>query len=167
MLVIIGNIVGLLASIVMAYSGIFKNKKTMLFIQCIEKVLLVISNILLNGISGAIVNTISFVRNLLCYKDKLNLVLKIILTLISIPVTIYFNNRGLIGLLPLIAGISFIWFMTVKDVKKFKLLIIVTTVLWSIYNFYIQSYVTFVFEVLTIITNIISIIMLGKKKVKK
>ena len=167
MLVIVGNIVGLLASIVMAYSGILKKKKKMLFFQCLEKVLLVISNILLNGISGAIVNTISFARNLLCYKDKLNVVSKIILTVILIPVTIYFNNRGLIGLLPLIAAVSFIWLMTVKDVKKFKLLIIVTTVMWSIYNFYIQSYVTFAFEILTIITNIISIIILNQKKVKK
>ena len=151
MLVIIGNIVGLLASIVMAYSGILKKKKKMLFFQCIEKVLLVISN-------------------LLKPEKKIyarNIVSKIILTVISIPVTIYFNNRGLIGLLPLIAAISFIWLMTVKDVKKFKLLIIVTTAMWSIYNFYIQSYVTFAFETLTIITNIISIIMLNKKKVKK
>lgn len=167
MLVIIANIVALMASILMAYSGTLKKKKKMLFVQCIEKVLLVISNILLNGISGAIVNSISFIRNFLCYKNKLNLVAKIILTVIVIPITIYFNNCGLIGLLPLFAGVTFIWFMTVKDVKKYKLLIIITTAMWSVYNLYIQAYSTFAFEILTIITNTISIIIINKKKVKK
>ena len=132
MTLIIGNIIALIASLLMVYSGIIKNKKGILYVQSIEIGLFIISNLILNGISGAIINTINFIRNIICYKDKLDLKIKIILTVISIVLTLCFNNLGLIGLLPLISALIYLWFMTIKDVIKFKILIIVSVLLWLI-----------------------------------
>ena len=162
-MIIIANIIALIASILMVYSGILKDKKKILFFQSVHIALYVVSNALLKGISGVIINTLSFIRNILCYNNKLNFAVKIILTIIIIPVTIYFNNRGVFGLLPLVAALLFLWCMTVKDIKIFKLLIIITTLMWSIYDFYIQSYTSFMFDLLTIAANIISIIKIGKR----
>ncbi len=157
-MLIIGNAIALAASILMVYSGILKNKKKILYVQSIQIGLFTISNLVLNGIPGVIINAINFIRNILCYKNKLGLIEKIVLTVLTIILVIYFNNLGVIGLLPLIGAIVYLWFMTVQDVKKFKLLIIITTVLWCVYDFTIQSYTSSVFDLLTILTNVISII---------
>ena len=162
MILVIGNIIALIASIFMVYSGIIKNKKKILYIQSIQIGLFVLSNLVLGGIPGAIINFVSFIRNILCYENKLELKEKILITIISIVFVLYFNNLGLIGLLPLVSMIIYIWFMTIKDVIKFKILIMITIVLWCIYDFSIGSYTSFIFDVFTIITNTISIIKIKK-----
>ncbi len=164
-MVIIGNIIALIASILLVYCGIIKEKNKILYVQSIQIGLFVISNVILNSIPGAIINAISLIRNILCYKDKLGLKEKIFITIISIILTLYFNNIGIIGLLPLISMVVYIWFMTVKDVIKFKILIIFTALLWAIHDFSIKSYTSFVFDVLGIITNTISIIKIKKSKI--
>ena len=163
MALIIGNIIALIGSILMVYVGVIKDKKGILFVQSLQIALLAISNLVLNGISGFIINTINFIRNIICYKEALSLKVKILLSIISIVLTIYYNNFGLIGYLPLISGLIYLWFMTVKDVIKFKILIIVSVVFWLIYDFIIQSYTASVFDLITIIISSISVIKLKRK----
>ena len=163
MALIIGNIIALIGSILMVYVGVIKDKKGILFVQSLQIALLAISNLVLNGISGFIINTINFIRNIICYKEALSLKVKILLSIISIILTIYFNNHGLLGYLPLISGFIYLWFMTVKDVIKFKILIIVSVVFWLIYDFIIQSYTASVFDLITIIISSISVIKLKRK----
>lgn len=163
MALIIGNIIALIGSILMVYVGVIKDKKGILFVQSLQIALLAISNLVLNGISGFIINTINFIRNIICYKEALSLKVKILLSIISIALTVYFNNYGLIGYLPLISGLIYLWFMTVKDVIKFKILIIISVVFWLIYDFIIQSYTASVFDLITIIISSISVIKLKRK----
>lgn len=163
MALIIGNIIALIGSILMVYVGVIKDKKGILFVQSLQIALLAISNLVLNGISGFIINTINLIRNIICYKEALSLKVKILLSIISIGLTIYFNNYGLIGYLPLISGLIYLWFMTVKDVIKFKILIIVSVVFWLIYDITIQSYTASLFDLITIIVSSISVIKLKTK----
>ena len=148
----------------MVYSGVIKQKKKIIYIQTLQISLSVISNMILGGITGAIINALNFIRNILCYKDKLGLKEKIIITLLAVILSIAFNNLGLVGILPLISTIVYLWLMNVKDVKKFKFLIIFTMLLWFIYDIYIKSYSSAIFDFMTIIANIISIIQLKGKK---
>lgn len=161
--IIIGNIIALIASLLMVYSGIIKQKKKILYIQTIQIGLSVVSNIVLGGIVGAIINALSCIRNILCYKDKLGLKEKIIITILATSLSIVFNNLGVIGILPLISTIVYLWLMNLKDVIKFKILIIFTMVLWLIYDIYIKSYSSAIFDFLNIVANIISI---GQLKIK-
>lgn len=154
---VIGNIIALIASLLMLYSGYIKKKEKIIFVQTIQIGLSVISNIVLGGISGAIINGISLIRNILCYKDKLNKVWKAILIILSACLTLIFNNLGLIGLLPLVSTVVYIWLMDMKDVIKFKYLIIFTMTMWLIYDIYIMAYTAAIFDFGTIIANIISI----------
>lgn len=164
--ILIGNIIALVASIIMVISGIVKEKKKVLFYQSVEVGLAVISYLFLGAISGAVINVINLVRNYLGYKDKLNVVLKIILTILSIVLVLYFNNEGLIGLLPLVCIIVYLWLITIKDIIKFKIMIISLMILWTIYDFVVRNYVAGVFDILTILANIISIISIKKKRKK-
>lgn len=134
--IIIGNIIALIASLLMVYSGIIKKKKKILYVQTVQIGLSVLSNIVLGGIVGAIINAISCVRNILCYKEKLGTKEKIIITVLSAVLSIAFNNLGIIGILPLVSTIVYLWLMDLKDVIKFKALIIFTMILWLIYHIY-------------------------------
>lgn len=161
---VIGNLIALIASILMLYSGYIKKKQKIILVQTIQIGLSVISNIVLGGITGAIINALSLIRNILCYKDKLTKIWKVVLILLSAILTLTFNNLGLVGLLPLVSTIAYIWLMDIKDVIKFKYLIVFTMTMWLIYDIYIMSYTAAIFDLGTIIANIISIIQIKKNK---
>ena len=161
---VLGNIVALIGSILMVYTGIIKEKKKIIFVQTIQIAFLIASNIILGGITGAIINAISCVRNIICYKDKLNLKEKIIIVMLSTGLSLYFNNLGIIGLLPLISTVSYTLLMDMKNVVKFKILIIFTLIMWLIYDLYIKSYSSAIFDFLNIITNLIAIYELKRIK---
>ena len=161
--IIIGNIIALIASLLMVYSGIIKQKKKILYVQTIQIGLLVVSNMILGGIVGAIINLLSCIRNILCYQDRLGLKEKLVITILATFLSIKFNNLGLIGLLPLISTITYLWSMNTKNLIKFKGLIIFTMILWFIYDLTIKSYSSAVFDLMTAITNTYTIIKLSKK----
>lgn len=158
--IIIGNIIALIASILMVYSGMLKQKKKILYFQTVQIGMSVISNIILGGITGAIINALSMIRNILCYKNKLGLKEKIIITILAIILTFKFNNLEYIGLLPLISTVSYIWLMNTKDVRKFKLLIIFTMLMWLIYDVVIKSYTSAIFDFMNIIANMLTLLQI-------
>ena len=159
---IVGNIIALIASFIMMYTGYVKNKKKIIFLQTVQIGMSVISNIVLGGISGAIVNAVSCVRNIVCYKNKLDMKAKMIFVVVTTVLTIAFNNLLFIGLLPLAASLTYIVFMTEKNVIKFKIMTIVTLIMWGIYDLCIQSYTSACFDFLTVATNIIAIVQIKK-----
>lgn len=160
--IIIGNALALVASILMVIAGLQKKKRTILFFQITQIGLSVISNIVLGGYTGAIINALSCVRDILCYKEKLGTKEKIIIIVLAIGLTLTFNNLSWIGILPLIATIVYIIFMNTKDVVKFKYLIIFSMIMWLMYDLYIKSYTSGIFDFLSIIANIVAIIQLRK-----
>ena len=160
---IIGNIIALIASILMVYSGIIKKKKKIILVQTIQIGLSGISSLVLGGFTGAIINAINLFRNILSYKEKLALKEKIIIIILSVTLSLIFNNLGIIGLLPIISTVTYVSLMTTKNVVKFKLLIIFTMLMWGIYDFYIKSYTSAAFDLTNIVANIIAIYQLKKK----
>jgi len=166
---ILGNIIAFVAASINIIIGIIKNKKKILFAQTIQYVTYAIADFILGGITGAITNLISIFRNILCYKGKLNKIMIGIIILISIILTLMFNNLGFIGLLPLFNNIIYTIFINVKDELKFKILILIQVFLWLIYDLTIKSYTSAIFEVITIISCIITSyqIYISRKKGKQ
>lgn len=162
--VIIGNVIALMASVAMVYAGILKDKKQILIAQTVQCGLFILSNIVLGGIPGAIVNFLSCIRNILCYKGKLGIFEIMILTILSVGLTVIFNDLGIIGLLPMISTVLYIFFMNTKSIVKFKILVISTTVLWLIYDICIKSYTSALFDLFCVITNTVSLIQISCKK---
>lgn len=141
----------------MVFAGSVKEKSKTIYIQSIQIFLFVLSNAVLGGITGVITNLISFIRNVLCYKDYFNSKIKIILIVLSIIFSLLFNNLGIIGLLPLISTVLYTSLMDIKDVKNFKILNIFATSLWLVYDVFIFSYTSALFDIMCIIANIIAI----------
>lgn len=161
---IIGNIIALIGSLIMVYSGIIKNKKKIIYAQTIQIMLFSVSNFILGGITGALVNLVCCIRNILCYKNKLGNKEKMILLLAVAVLSIYFNTQGIIGYIPLISTIVYTLFMNTKDVLKFKYLVIFSMFTWFIYDIFIKSYTSAVFDFLSVISNVIAIYEIKVKK---
>ena len=164
MFIIIGNIIALIASLLMVYSGFLKEKRKILFVQTVQIGLSVVSNIVLGGITGAIINAISMIRNIICYKEKLGTREKIIITILAVVLSLIFNNLGIIGILPVISTVTYVWLMNVKDVRKFKLLIAFTMLMWLIYDTVIKSYTSAIFDFMNLIANVITVFQIRKLK---
>lgn len=165
--IVIGNMIAFIASILMVFAGLQKKKKKILFIQIIQIALSVISNLVLGGYTGAIINAVSCVRDILCYKDKMGNKEKIIIIVLAVGLSITFNNLGWIGLLPVVATVLYIIFMNTKDVVRFKYLIIFSMIMWLVYDIYIKSYTSGIFDFMSVIANLIAICQIKNKNHKE
>lgn len=163
-IIIIGNIIGLVGSMFMVIGGYLKNKNNAIIAQTMQLLFLSISNLILGSLSGFINNLINCVRNAFSVKNKLTIPIKTIIIILSIILTIKYNNLGLIGYLPLINNIIFIIFMNTKSDLNFKVLTIFYMSLWLIHNLYIKAFTTSLFNVFTIITCTIAIRKIIKTK---
>ena len=164
--VIIANIIDFLAAIVQVGSGAVKKKARILVIQIVQLLMQAVSMLLLGGVTGAVSNVLSCFRNFLCYKEKLNIVWKIILITASVAMTIILNDQGLLGIIPAAVCTVYIIFMDVRDPVKFKLLVTLSFVPWMFYHFILKSYTGAVFDAATVVTNGVTLVRMIMEKKK-
>ena len=168
MVIIVANIIDFLAAVIQVASGSIKKKAKILLVQILQLLLQGVSMLLLGGITGAISNVLSCLRNYLCYKGKLSSLWKAALIAASIVMTVLFNTQGLLGYLPAAVCTVYILLMDVKDPIKFKLLVTLTFIPWLFYHFILRSYVGAFFDAASIATNAITLfVMLREKKSAK
>ena len=161
--IIIANIIDLVAAVVQVGSGAIKKKSKILIVQTIQLLMQAVSMLLLGGVTGAVSNVLSCFRNFLCYKDKLNIVWKILLIVASIGFTIALNDQGFLGIIPAAVCTVYIIFMDIKDPVKFKLLVTLSFVPWAVYHFILKSYTGAIFDAATVVTNTVTLIKMVKE----
>lgn len=162
--IVLANVIDFAAASIQVGSGTIKKKTKILIAQTIQLLMQAISMLLLGGVTGAINNILSCLRNYLCYKEKLSALWKVILIAASIGMTILINDQGFLGIIPAIVCTLYIIFMNVKDPIKFKLLVTLSFAPWMFYHFILKSYVGAIFDVATIITNGITLFKMIKEK---
>ena len=157
-LVIIGNIIMFIGSVVMVLSGFCKSRKSTIVLQTTQMGIMAFGTVCLGGFAGATMNCFSALRNILSYHGKLNTVAKVILIAISTSLALMVNNIGIIGLIPILVFIMYALCMNAEDVVWHKVLAIVGCSLFFIHDLYIQSYTSCIFNVFTVVTNIYAVI---------
>ena len=162
--IIIANVIDFLASMIQIYSGTIKEKKKILLFQIIQLGIQTVSMLLLGAIPGAISNVLSCIRNYLCYKNIFTWPIKIILILLSLVLTVAFNNQGLLGYLPFVVCTIYVLFMDIKDPFKFKVLVTLTFVPWIFYFFIIKTYTGAFFAATTVLTNVWTLMKMKKEE---
>ena len=167
MIVIIANIIDFIAAMVQIWSGTIKKKNRILAAQTVQMGLQILSMGLLGGITGAIGNVLSVIRNMVCYKDWLNWPLKIVFIVAQLFLTWKFNVQGALGWVPFWVCAVYIVFMDVKDPIKFKVLSTVSYIPWVIYFFMIKSYTGSLFAAITAATSAWTLIIMMKNGVDK
>lgn len=161
--IVIANIIDFIASVVQIYSGTKKEKEKILVLQILQLGMQTVSMLLLGAIPGAISNVLSCIRNYLCYKNIFTWPIKITLIVLSLALTIPFNNQGLLGYLPFTVCTIYVMLMDIKDPFKFKMLVTATFVPWVIYFFIIKSYTGAFFAVTTVVTNVWTLIQMKRE----
>ena len=108
---IAANIIDFFAALIQIGTGAVKKKDKILILQIVQLIMQGIAMLLLGGITGAVSNVLSCVRNYICYKEKLNLPWKIFFIVASIIMTILLNDQGILGMIPAAVCIVYIIFM--------------------------------------------------------
>ncbi|MBQ7633931.1 MAG: YgjV family protein [Alphaproteobacteria bacterium] len=138
---VIGNIFSLLSAICIAVSVIKKNKNDLIWWQIIDVIFCILSNIALYTYAALTTNTVSLIRNILAYKNKLSKKLTFILVVLCIIAGLWANNRGIIGLFPIIASASYTILMhTTNNEQQMRYALISNLMLWFVHDIYVQAY---------------------------
>ena len=138
---IIGNLFSLLSATCIAVSVIKKSKKDLIWWQIIDVIFCILSNIALYTYSALTTNSISLIRNILAYKNKLNKNITWILLILCVIAGLCANNRGIIGLFPIIASASYTIFMyTTKNEQQMRWALVSNLLLWFVHDAYVQAY---------------------------
>lgn len=163
-LVVIGNLISFLGCLLMVSIGFLRKKEQILGVQCLQFSLMGVSNFLLGGISGTISNLVSIVRNLVFFKAKVTVPLKLGFIALQILLSLGALGKSPLEWLPVLAAGALTWFLDVKSEITLKAVIIATFFLWVVYDLCHQNYVAMTFDVLSIFSNAAGIFMIYKAK---
>ena len=161
-LVLIGNGVALAGAVLMMLSGLIKEKKKILSVQCLQFTLQAISNLILGGVTGFISGIASMIRNVFCIRFDFTLPFKLGFIAFQTVMTLFFNTGGILGLIPPVSTCIFTWFLDTKSEIVLKRVIIITMLMWVVYDWSIRNYVSFAFDIGTIISNFVGIYSIKK-----
>ena len=138
---ILGNLFSLAASLCTGMSVIKKSKTDFMYWQVGNTLFAILTNLALFSFTGMTTNSVSLVRNIFAYKNKLTVRLTFVLLVISIGLGLWLNNRGIIGLLPVFSSACYtICVYITKNEQQLRYALIGDLTLWSIYYLYIQAY---------------------------
>ena len=154
---LVGNALCFFASVVMTLIGFIKTKRRFLIAQSSMNAIFIAGNLTLGGISGAIVNLVTLIRNFICLKFDLTKPLKLFFIALQIGLTIYFGCDSVIMWLPIIAACLFTWFMDSENMILLKVIVIVSQLMWAVYDFSIVNYATVPFDFAAAVTNAVSV----------
>ena len=162
--IIVGNILSLCAMISDSISGTRKKHSQIMAVQIVSQFFYGASSIVLKGYSSTVQNVVAVFRNLAAMKNIKSKVLEWILILAGVVLGIVFNNRGLLGWLPIIANLeySICVFKFKENEKALKLAFIINMVMYAVFSLVIMNYVGTISCSVIAITTAISLIKSSK-----
>ena len=161
--ILIGNICSLLAMITDSVSSTKKTAKGVLIVQNFSQLFYCVGAIVLKGYSSAVQNVVSIFRNLIAIKQINSKPLEWLLVVLGVVLGIWFNNLGIIGLLPVIANLEYtLAIFRFKDNERaLKIAFAICVGLFVIFNFAILN---FVGAISNLIVMVATLTVLFKKK---
>ncbi|MCD7954699.1 MAG: YgjV family protein [Lachnospiraceae bacterium] len=162
-MLLIGNIISLIGSLLMVSIGFIKDKKKILLAQCGQFTIMAIGNLFLGAYAGTISNVIGIVRNLTFSRTASTNTLKVFFIIAQLSITLAKGIHSAVELCPVFSTIIFTWSIDAKSTIRFKIMLILAQILWMIYDFYYHNYTAFLFDILTILSNVCGIVALRRK----
>ena len=165
--IVIGNIISLIAGIFIILSMWVNDEKKAYFYQFLNAFLLTISSVFFFSWTGVVTMAIAATRNAMVYKDKLTRRWTYFFIVLCVVLGLAVNNRGIIGLLPVIAIVEItICNYRLKSIKYIKMSFIVNSAIYVIYFIAIWDFASAVIEGITVAVGLISLtaLILNDKK---
>ncbi len=152
--VIIGNICSLCAMVTDSISGTRKKHSEILAVQILSQFFYGAGSIILKGYSGTAQNVVAVFRNLAAMKRVKSRMVEWILILLGVVLGMLFNNRGLLGWLPIIANLEYsIAVFQFRDRERsLKLAFLINALMYSAFSLSIMNYVGVVANIVTAVT---------------
>lgn len=89
----------------------------------------------------------------------------IIYSILNVGIGYAVNTKGLIGLLPAIAGVEYAIFLyKTKSAQVMRYALIINLLMWVVYDFLVMSYPMFIMDIIIIIVTTINAIRFKREK---
>lgn len=140
---IVGNVCTVLAMACNAISSAGRAPKKVLWMQNASQAIYGISGIALQGYSATAQNVVSILRNLAAIRNMKSKVLEWGLVVLGVVLGVACNNRGWIGLLPVIGNLQYTLaiFKFKTDERKIKIFFLISVLGFVVFNYAICNYV--------------------------
>lgn len=162
--IIVANIISIVSCTMMVLIGLIKNKNKILAAQCVQFTLMGVSHYLLGGMGGVIATVVSILRNLVFFKCKPSVPLKIVFVVLSVVLSLGTVTLNPITWLPILATSLFTWVIDSEDIIKFKNVMILTVCMWFVYDAYHLNFISAAFDAFTVVSTAYSIWQIKKEK---
>lgn len=158
--IILGNICSLCAMVTDSVSGTRKKHSEILGIQTISQVFYGAGSMILKGYSAVAQNLVAILRNLAAIKNVKSRALEWFLIGLGVALGVAFNNRGLIGWLPIVAnfGYSIAVFRLRDNERLLKLVFIVNMLMFAVFSYVILNYVGVATNLFVAVTTAVALI---------
>ena len=166
--IIVGNVCSLCAMVTDSISGTRKKNSQILGIQIISQFFYAAGSIVLKGYSSTAQNVVAVLRNLAGMKNIKYKAIEWILIALGVALGAVFNNRGLLGWLPIVANLiySVAIFRFRDNEKGLKIVFIINLLMYTVFSAVIQNYVGAVSNTVVALITAVSLIKSarGEKK---
>lgn len=164
--IIIGNICSLCAMISDSISGTRKKRGEILGVQILSQVFYGAGSFILKGYSSTAQNAVSILRNLAAIKNVKSRFVEWTLIALGVALGVVFNNRGLLGWLPIIANLEYsIAVFGLKDNERgLKLAFLINFLMFCVFNFSIGNYVGAAANIVVAVTTAVSLIRSSRQE---
>ena len=155
--IIIGEVFSVLAALTLAYSTFSNKKNKMMWLQAINAVFYGLSNLFLGGYSAVVTNVLTFLRNVLVAKDRLDGKTTAIICILMVIVGVYFNNMAWRGLLPVIASVQYtLCVYILKSAQHMRIALVVNLLQWVVFDFSVKAYPMFALDIIITVIALIN-----------
>ena len=161
---LLGNACSLLGMGADVTSASRKSVKGVLWFQTVGQVFFGLSSVFLKGYSAAVQSGVSVVRNLTALRGVKNKWIEWFFVGAAVVLGVWFNNRGLVGWLPVIANFeySLAVFRFRDNERALKKAFLAMVIMFAIFNVVIQNYVGVLSNAAVFASGILSLIK-GRK----
>ena len=158
--VLIGNLFSLCVMVSDSVSGTRKKHSQIMAVQIISQFFYAASSIALKGYSSTAQNAVAVFRNLAAMKNVKSKALEWALILAGVALGVAFNNRGLLGWLPIVTNLEYsIAVFRLKDNERaLKLAFIVNMGMYAVFSVVILNVVGAVSCTVIAVTTALSLI---------
>ena len=165
---LLSQIIVIVATIFIAFTYFIKNRKKILILFILYSIFYGIHYLLLNAITGFLMNLVSIIRNIIFYKQEINnkqnsKIFLVVLFSIIILFTLcsYKDYYSLISMSASLISTYSIW---QKSPIIYRILAVIVSICFIIYAIHINSVFAIITEVFLLTTEIIGLILLKIQK---
>ena len=164
--IIVGNVCSLCAMVTDSISGTRKKHSQILAVQVLSQFFYGVGSIILKGYSSTAQNLVAVLRNLAAIKRIQSKALEWSLILLGVVLGFAFNNRGLLGWLPIAANLEYsVAVFRFRDRERcLKLAFLFNMLMYSVFSFAIMNYVGAAANIVVAVTTAVSLVSGTKRK---